>query len=450
MRGSGLRSRLFRGIAVVVLICVALTIGLGIVLTRRAVQRATLQDVAHQANLIAALQRNSVPSLKSLPARITTVLSRQQEILLFDRRDLPAWAQKRLPVGQPDARVQGTMWYGAADLRARYFFAARNVNPGTLIVLRPVSSAGSVLSPYVWGLLVAAVAGGLLAALAAFLLARRISQPVDRIAAAARTLTRGTHPEPIPVEGAAEIATLASAFNDLATQLQKAQEAERSFLLSVSHELKTPLTAIRGYAEAVEDGAIDPRDAAATVAAEAKRLERLVGDLLDLARMNRTDFSVHNSEIDLAEVAEDAVRRYGKQAAGFGVALMAITEDSAPAIADADRVLQIVSNLVENALRLTPAGGEVRVIAEPGVLRVEDTGPGLADADMERAFERFYLHERYGRERQVGTGLGLAIVKELALAMGGDVDVESRPGTLTVFTVRLQVPKVATRETLPA
>jgi signal transduction histidine kinase len=449
MRGSGLRSRLFRAIGVVVLICVALTIGVGIVLTRRAVEHATLQDVAHQADLIAAGQRNSVSSLRNLPARIHTILSRQEEQLLFDRRDLPRWAQERL-ARQPKARVQGTMWYGAADLRARYYFAAREVNPGTLIVIRPVSSTGSLLSPYAWGLLIAAAAGGLLAAIAAFLLARRISRPVDRIAAAARTLARGTHPEPIPAEGATEIATLATAFNDLAAQLQKAQEAERSFLLSVSHELKTPLTAIRGYAEAVEDGAIDPRDAAATVAAEAKRLERLVGDLLDLARMNRTDFSVHNSEIDLAEVAEDAVRRYGKQAAGFGVALMALTEDSAPAIADADRALQIVSNLVENALRLTPPGGEVRVIAEPGVLRVEDTGPGLAEADTERAFERFYLHERYGRERQVGTGLGLAIVKELALAMGGDVDVESRPGTLTVFTVRLRVPRVAARETLPA
>jgi len=96
------------------------------------------------------------------------------------------------------------------------------------------------------------------------------------------------------------------------------------------------------------------------------------------------------------------------------------------------------------------AAGEVRVVAAPGVLRVEDTGPGLAEADTERAFERFYLHERYGLERQVGTGLGLAIVKELTLAMGGDVDVESRPGTLTVFIVRLQVPKVAARETLPA
>jgi two-component system sensor histidine kinase BaeS len=112
-------------------------------------------------------------------------------------------------------------------------------------------------------------------------------------------------------------------------------------------------------------------------------------------------------------------------------------------------VLQVASNLVENALRLTPRGGEVRVVAAPGILRVEDTGPGLAETDTEHAFERFYLYERYGRERPVGTGLGLAIVKELTLAMGGSVDVESRPGRLTVFTVRLRVP-VAARETLPA
>jgi two-component system, OmpR family, sensor kinase len=439
MRGSGLRARLFRAIGVVVLICVASTIGLGVVLTHRAVKRATLKDLAHQADLIARTQKKGLGSHANL-VKLKPYFKRQHETYSLDPSILPAPAQEQL---RQHKAVQGTVG-------GNYFAANPKLNPGTLILLRPESTAGSLLSPYVWGLLIAAAAGGLLAALAAFLLARRISRPVDRIAAAARTLARGTHPEPIPVEGATEIATLAVAFNDLAAQLQKAQEAERNFLLSVSHELKTPLTAIRGYAEAVEDGAIDPREAAAPVGSEARRLERLVRDLLDLARMNRTDFSVHPTEIDLADVAEDAVRRYGKQAAGFGVALTALTEASAPAIADADRVLQIVSNLVENALRLTPPGGEVRVVAAPGILRVEDTGPGLAEADTEHAFERFYLHERYGLERQVGTGLGLAIVKELALAMGGDVDVESRPGTLTVFTVRLRVPKVPARETLPA
>jgi two-component system, OmpR family, sensor histidine kinase BaeS len=134
------------------------------------------------------------------------------------------------------------------------------------------------------------------------------------------------------------------------------------------------------------------------------------------------------------------VHRYQQQADAFGVTLRVVSDGSAPAIADADRVLQIVSNLVENALRLTPAGGEVRVVTSPGELRVEDTGPGLEDDDHPRAFERFYLHERYGRERPVGTGLGLAIVKELTVAMGGTVSVESVPGELTAFTVRLAKP----------
>src|SRR5215472_1698823 len=448
MFGASLRARLFQAIAVVVIICVALTIGLGIVLTRRAVERATkattLRDLAYQADLVVAAQSAGVSSLPVALDRshIQATLNRQHELPLYKRQDLPAWAQQQL---SSKHAVQGTMSFGDDP----YYFAARKANPGYLILLRPRTSVGSLWSSYFWGLLVAAAAGGLLAALAAFLLARRISRPVDRVAAAARTLTGGTHPEPVPVEGATEIATLAVAFNDLAAQLRHAQEAERSFLLSVSHELKTPLTAIRGYAEAVEDGAVEPREAAATVAFEARRLERLVHDLLDLARMHRTDFSVHNAEIDLSEVAEDAVRRYQQQAENFGVTLHAVGDAPAPAIGDADRVLQVVSNLVENALRLTPPDGEVRVVTAPGVLRVEDTGPGLGEEDTEHAFERFYLHERYGRERRVGTGLGLAIVKELTQAMGGSVDVDSIPGTLTVFTVRLPVP-VAARETLPA
>src|SRR4029077_13861502 len=118
-----------------------------------------------------------------------------------------------------------------------------------------------------------------------------------------------------------------------------------------------------------------------------------------------------------------------------------VSDGSAPAIGDADRVLQVVSNLVENALRLTPRGGEVRVVTAPGMLRVEDTGPGLEMEDRERAFERFYLHERYGRERPVGTGLGRAIVKELTEAMGGSGHVGSPPRVPTVITVRLRVPR---------
>jgi two-component system sensor histidine kinase BaeS len=431
---TSLRRRLFQAIVLVVVLCVGFTVAVGLVLTRRAVDRGALRDLAHQADLIAGSQGISV-SVTPHFAQLKPYLARQHERAIDTARALPAAAQAQL---RRHGSVNGSVTIGGVD----YFFAARQVTGSkkVLVLLRPKSATSERWAPYVYSLLVAAAVGGLLAALVAFLLARRISRPVRRVAEASRSLARGENPEPVPVEGAAELATLATAFNDLAQQLARAREAERSFLLSVSHELKTPLTAIRGYAEAVQDGAVDPQEAAATVAQEAARLERLVRDLLDLARLNRTDFSIHPTEIDLAEVAEDAVRRYQAQASSFGLELSAVTDSPAPAVGDADRVLQVVSNLVENALRLTPRGGCVRVVAEPGALRVEDTGPGLEDTDRARAFERFYLHERYGRERPVGTGLGLAIVKELTEAMGGRVSVESEPGRLTTFTIRLAQP----------
>ena len=431
---NSLRTRLFGAIALTVAICVALTVAVGIVLTRRAVDRGALRDLSHQADLIAGSSGANV-AVSAGFEKYAPYFERQKEDYRENAAILPDAAQREL---KRDGIVDGSVTLDGTD----YFFAARRVQGRTkpFILLRKKSATADRMTPYVYSLLIAAVVGGLLAAAAAFLLARRIARPVGRVAEASRELARGEHPAPVPVEGGTELETLASAFNDLAVQLAKAREAERSFLLSVSHELKTPLTAIRGYAEAVEDGAIDPREAAATVQVEAARLERLVKDLLDLARMNRTDFSVHNAEIDLVDVVEDVVRRYQQKADSFGVTLSAQTDGAAPAVADADRVLQVVSNLVENALRLTPPGGEVRVVAAPGELRVEDTGPGLADDDRARAFERFYLHERYGRERPVGTGLGLAIVKELTAAMGGTVSVDSVPGELTAFTVRLAQP----------
>jgi signal transduction histidine kinase len=429
---TSLRTRLLRAIALIVALCVGLTVGVGLVLTRRAVDNSTLQDLALQATLIAQRERVSLVPFAYLKS-LDPLFARQHEMYLLDAGKLPAKAKERLRHKKP---AQGSVTIDGTQ----YYFAAQPVHQRKFVLLRKKSVTGAQWAPFVYSLLIAGLAGAVLAAAAAWLLARRIVGPVRRVAEAARSLGRGAHPDLLPVEGPVELATLAVAFNDLAAQLARAREAEKSFLLSVSHELKTPLTAIRGYAEALQDGAIDPEDVAATVIVESARLERLVGDLLDLARMNRTDFSVHASEIHLAEVAEDAVRRYEQQADAFGVSLTVAADGPSPAVADADRVLQVISNLVENALRLTPRGGEVRVITAPGVLRVEDTGPGLEVEDRQRAFERFYLHERYGRERPVGTGLGLAIVKELTEAMGGTVEVTSEPGLRTVFTVRLAVP----------
>jgi two-component system OmpR family sensor kinase len=432
-RSWSLRTRLFAAIGAIVALSVAITLALGLVLTRRAVDDATLKDLDHQASLIVGEERSALSPLTHLP-QLRPYLAAQHERYLLDPKVLSAQAQDEL------RRARSVTGSITIDGTAYYYAAHPVVSGRAFILLRPKSLTGTRWTPFVEAIVIAALTGGLLAAIAAFVLARRIVRPVARVAAASRDLAAGKHPAPVPVEGAAELATLAASFNDLAEQLARAREAERSFLLSVSHELKTPLTSIAGYAEALRDGAVGAEQAAETISAEAERLGRLVGDLLDLARMNRTDFAVHPSEIDLAEVAADVAARYLPQAEAFGVTLATLSEGSSPAIADADRVLQVVSNLVENALRLTPRGGEVRIVTAPGCVRVEDSGPGLHEEDREHAFERFYLHSRYGKDRPVGTGLGLAIVRELTQAMGGTVEVESAPGSLTVFTVRLAVP----------
>jgi signal transduction histidine kinase len=433
-RSWSLRTRLFAAIGAIVALSVAITLALGLVLTRRAVDDATLKDLDHQAALIVGEERSALSPLTHLP-QLRPYLAAQHERYLLDPKVLSTHAQAELGRSRS---VTGSI---TIDGTAYYYAAHPVVSGRAFILLRPKSLTGTRWTPFVEAIVVAALTGGLLAAIAAFVLARRIVRPVARVAAASRDLAAGKHPAPVPVEGAAELATLAVSFNDLAEQLARAREAERSFLLSVSHELKTPLTAIAGYAEALREGVVTAQDAADTIIVEAERLGRLVGDLLDLARMNRTDFAIHLAEVDLSEIARDAVRRYESQAAAFGIALSVVSDGAAaPAVADSDRVLQVVSNLVENALRLTPRGGEVRVVVEPGTLRVEDTGPGLGADDCAHAFERFYLHSRFGQERPVGTGLGLAIVKELTQAMGGTVEVASEPGRLTVFTVRLPAP----------
>jgi len=435
-----LRTNLFVAILLVVALSIGLMLVVGAVLTRRQVEHATLEGLAHQADVLTAREVIAIAPLAHLKPLNQTVLKKQQEraVGIYNlRRPTPYLPGDLLGRVRGGEDLNGTVRIHGTE----YFIAARKIGNGrkapALVLLRPRSRGNSAFYPFFVGLLIAAGAGIALAALAAFLLARRIALPVRRVVDATRHLAEDRDPEPVPIEGAYEIASLARAFNEMAEQLARARAAEKQFLLSVSHELKTPLTAIRGYAEGVADGAFDMDEAVVTISIEAARLERLVRDLLDLARMNRTEFSIHREEIDLATIAGEAVRRYEGQARDFGVALEAIAPGPSPAIGDPDRILQVASNLIENALRLTPRDGVVRVFAEPGLLIVEDTGPGLSQEDLPRAFERFYLYSRYGSDRPVGTGLGLSIVKELTQGMGGSVEVEATPGRGTRFTVRL-------------
>ena len=414
-----LRARLFAATLAALALTLALTIAIGAVLTRRQVDRSQAASVARLADEL-ALQRRENVNYKT-----EDQLSGSTRILIQPRASFV----KLVPNVNRSSDGESTY------LGKRQLYSYRTLPNRGLILLRPASLT-SAWRPFLVDLLLAGLVGVLFAAAVSFFVARSIVRPIRRVADATRALAADERHDPLPTEGSSELVALARAFNQMTEQLEASREAERNFLLSVSHELKTPLTAIRGYAEGLADGAFEPDEAARTIALEAGRLERLVRDLLDLARMNRAEFSVRSEPVDLAETTREAVGRHEASAREFGVELRAAGAETWVE-ADRDRLLQVASNLVENALRETPAGGAVTVTAEPARLVVADTGPGIPTADVPHAFERFYLYDKVGKDRPVGSGLGLAIVKQLATAMGGDVQVESGPSG-TTFTVSLR------------
>jgi two-component system sensor histidine kinase BaeS len=417
---NSLRARLFAATLAALALTLALTIAIGAVLTRRQVDKSQVTALARQADDLAQQRRANV-SYKN-----QNTLSGSVRILVEPRAQLGQY------VRDVNRSSNGKTVYAGAH----YLYSYRTIPSRGLLLLRPESLRSAEWKPFLRDLLFAALAGAALAAALSFLIARSIARPIRRVAEATRALAADEQHEPLPQEGTTEVASLAQAFNEMTQQLSASREAERNFLLSVSHELKTPLTAIRGYAEGLADGAFDADEAARIIGIESGRLERLIRDLLDLARMNRSEFSVRDEPVDLAEIAREAVRRHEAAAKQFQVELAASGEETWVA-GDEDRLLQIASNLIENALRETPVGGKVTVSAAPGSLSVADTGPGIASGDLPHVFERFYLYDKVGKDRPVGSGLGLAIVQQLARAMGGDVSVESSAGG-TTFEVRLR------------
>lgn len=429
-----LRRRLFIGITATVVVSVAVTLAVGALLTRRSLDEDARVTLARQVALLAR-QHEVSPLSGGGSTEIGRFLATEQQ-----RLAILTLAQANLllpPAGAATLKAQGSA-QGKVDVQGEPFlYAARAAGGDAVILLRSERNESADWRPFFAGLGIAGLVGVGLAAVVALGLARAVARPVSRVADASRRLAAGESPDPLRVEGPVEVQQLATAFNELSEELRVAQDAERAFLLSVSHELKTPLTAILGHAEALTDGVVEPERGGSVIEREARRLERLVQDLLDLARLRRRSFSVSLRPVDLGAVALDAVARYEPQSRSFGVTLDAVVQPDAGALADPDRTLQALSNLVENALRTTPPGGVVRIVASRGRLDVVDNGPGLAAGDLERAFERFYLWDRYAADRPVGTGLGLAIVAELTRAMGGEVAVASEPGRGSTFTLRL-------------
>lgn len=422
-----LRRKVFGYVVAAAAVSCALTVAVAVVLVRREVARQRLTALEHQAELVSAV--GGIPGALRPGEHVYWVSGRHPRRIAAPRAMLIVARIPDLTQGQGRVAVAGTT----------LLYAARSTPSGGIVLVRPAGLAFAEWRPFLWSLLVAGAGGAMIAAIASWLLARRLTGPIGELAEATGRLTAGERDVVVPVAGTDELSELGRSFNRMAAELIAARDAQRGFLESVSHELKTPLTSIRGYAEGLTDGAFDQRQAAAVIGDEAGRLERLVNDLLDLARLQRAGFTIEPADLDLVAVVSHVVQRYQPRAAALGISLEASGAPPAPAFADPDRVVQALSNLVENALRVTPSDGRVTVHAQPGSLSVRDTGPGIAADDLARAFERFYLYERYRSERAVGSGLGLTIVSELAHQMGGKIRVESTPQEGTEFTLTLPV-----------
>jgi signal transduction histidine kinase len=307
---------------------------------------------------------------------------------------------------------------------------AQGTDPfGHLVVGKPVTELREQWLTLLGRLTLALAVGIALGAALFWWLSHRLTGPVLALSRATQRVAAGKYDVEIPeTRGSDEIAQLSDRFRRMVEQLAEAEKLKRSFLMSVSHELRTPLTAIRGHVEAVREGIVsEPEQVEASleiVAAETDRLERLVGDVLDLAKLQAHRFTVRHEEVDLGRVLDHAYGAFAEEARRREIDYRIDGDGEAPVIvSDGDRVLQVISNLLSNAFRWTPDGGRIELALEAsnGAVRVDvvDSGPGVPANERERIFDAFISHDVNG------TGLGLPIARELALALGGRIELEA-------------------------
>ncbi|MDT7617803.1 MAG: two-component system, OmpR family, sensor kinase [Pseudonocardiales bacterium] len=323
-----------------------------------------------------------------------------------------------------------------------YLVEARPAGTGAFALVRTSESGpiGSALLRRNIGFSLLAGVG--VAVLVGVVVGRLLARPLRRTASAAHLLRSGRRDVRVPVEGPVEVAEVAGAVNELADALARSEARQREFLLSVSHELRTPLTAVRGFAESLADGVVDGTDVAPTGAVilrEAQRLDRLVSDLMELARLEADDFALDPMPVDLTALATEASDVWRARCQSAGVAFRLVTPPG-PVLVTADprRLRQVLDGLAENALRVTPSGAPLVFAVLPGALQIRDGGPGLAPEDYAVVFERGALHDRYHGHRPVGVGgIGLALVHGLVTRMGGTIRAEPAVEGGACFTVAL-------------
>jgi two-component system, OmpR family, sensor kinase len=443
-----LRARLFTAIVAAVLISTVLTVGVAELLLHHRAEAQALRTLSSDAAVAAASPLRAASGAPRPRAARRALLRRSDSRgAVFSVRAAGSLAGLRpLSASQAQAVLDAIPTAATANGHVKIdgrqlLYAARSGSLGRIVLVRSARLGEGDAPSFALSIVVVGLVGVLLAALLAWLLARRWTDPLRKLAAASAELPSRREPPNIPRPSGApsEILTLVDTFNEMGRELVYARDAQRDFLLSASHELKSPISAICGYAEGIQDRAVEPDEAAGVILTEARRLERLVRDLLDLARLDRREFAVVREPVKLASIAATLLERYETRARELGVALLVDHLQADPVVwGDPGRLLQAASNLVENALRVSPSGSAVELELRAGALAVSDRGPGLAPEELDRAFERFYLHRRHSDPRHDGAGLGLAIVSELMSAMSGKARAEPRDGGGTRFVLTLE------------
>ena len=282
-------------------------------------------------------------------------------------------------------------------------------------------------------LIVATLAALLTAVVASVFVTGRIVGPVRRLVTASRRLADGHYAERVPAGGDDELGDLATTFNDMATALETTERRRRELIGDVAHELRTPIATLEGYLEGLLDGVVEAEPATwAKLHGEAGRLRRLADDLQELSRAEARQIPLAIQQVDPAEIVRAALDRLALSFAEKDLSLTSDVSERLPRVkADPSRAIQVLSNVLTNALRYTPSPGEVHLAVRPISGEVEfsvrDSGVGIAQEDLPRVFERFYRVDKSRSRAQGGSGIGLTIAKALVEAMGGRIWAES-PG----------------------
>lgn len=444
-------------------IAIALPLAVLGVYAVRALERATLDHLLANLTATARLTAAEVaaePEDTPIDVRIgrwATAL--QIRIAVANLRGMTVAASSALPrglAGEPgvDAALHGTVAQGqVVDASGeRWLYAAAPVErtgtvSGAVDLLLRLRSVQGVFWRVRWALAAALGIAGALAGGLVLYLTQALFGPIGAMKAAAERIGAGDLQQRLP-ERADELGDFARVLNTMARQLNERETRRRDFLANVSHELRTPVANVQFTAEALLAGAADDPDRRRrmleTIGRESERLARLVRQLLDLASLQSGRAALSREAVRVAELFDDAVTRFAVRAAAAGVRLETVVAGAVPVLeCDPDRLAEVLDNLVDNALRSTPAGGSVTLAAHAAgddvVLEVADTGRGIAAADLPFVFEKFYRGGTARDRASGGSGLGLAIVKAIVEACGGRITVESQIAGGTKFVIRLPV-----------